>query len=103
MIVCNTFWKRLRGAYGHDIHQGVLLIPCRRVHTFFMRHTISVAYLDADGQVLFITRLPPFSLGPYVPNAVAVLEYSLGKSLTDSFLAEAVKELLILKERRFSA
>lgn len=39
--------------------EGLLLRPCRRVHTFGMRFPIDVLLCDRDGRVLAVETLPP--------------------------------------------
>jgi uncharacterized membrane protein (UPF0127 family) len=60
----DTWRARLVGLLGRDglaPGEGLLLDPCNSVHTFFMRFTIDVAFLDAAGAVVAICpRLRPW-------------------------------------------
>ncbi len=50
---------RLRGLLGRDglsPDRGMLLDPCRSIHTFGMRFPIDVYFLDAGGGILHIAR-----------------------------------------------
>lgn len=53
--VADSFWLRARGLLGrprleHD--EGLLIHPCRAVHTLGMRYPIDVAFLDERGIVV---------------------------------------------------
>ena len=57
LIIADTFWKRsigLMGRSGLKVGQGLLLRPCRSIHTCFMRFAIDVIFLDAKNQVVRI-------------------------------------------------
>jgi uncharacterized membrane protein (UPF0127 family) len=60
VVVAESFGQRLRGLAGRDANQFVpLLLPrCRSVHTFGMRASIDVVWLDLseaeDAEVLAI-------------------------------------------------
>lgn len=50
---------RLRGLLGRDRlppDHGMLIDPCRSIHTFGMRFPIDVFFLDAGGGILHIAR-----------------------------------------------
>ena len=71
--IADTFWSRLEGLLGKKT--GILLlIPCRQVHSFFMRFTFDAIFLDKDNMVIEIVRMRPFRISPYVNRARAVLE-----------------------------
>lgn len=59
-----TPWSRLVGLLGRSglaAGEGVHLVPCGSVHTWFMRFTIDVLYLDREGRVLkAVPALRPF-------------------------------------------
>jgi len=47
-------WDRLRGLLGRPAlgaGEGLLIDPCRTVHTFGMRYPLDLAFLDRDGRV----------------------------------------------------
>jgi uncharacterized membrane protein (UPF0127 family) len=60
----NSPWKRLIGLLNRKVvveGEGLLLDRCYGIHTFGMRFTIDVVYLDTDFRVLrIIKELPPF-------------------------------------------
>lgn len=55
IAVCNTFTLRLFGiSRMHSIspRDAVWLTPCRRVHTFGMRQSLSLIFLDRDRNIV---------------------------------------------------
>lgn len=74
----DSFCSRLVGLMGKkSMPEGSALVlkPCKSVHTFFMRFSIDVAFLDQGGRVLHvITEMPPFRVSPYVKEAWTVVE-----------------------------
>lgn len=55
VVRARTGWSRLRGLLGRRRlapGHGLLLDPCRAVHTFGMTRPIDVAFVAADGSVL---------------------------------------------------
>lgn len=70
---------RRRGLLGQTRVDGALFLPgVRAVHTVGMRIVIDVAYLDARGAVVEITRLRPWRVGRKRRHAAAVLEAAAG-------------------------
>jgi len=52
--------SRRRGLRGRDeLDGGLVLRPCRSVHTVGMRFAIDVAFCDADGVVLHTASIGP--------------------------------------------
>jgi len=52
-----TFRARLRGLAGRaDPGHALLLRRCRAVHTFGMRFTLDLVWLDADGAAVRVDR-----------------------------------------------
>lgn len=50
-------WTRFRGllgrpALGDGAKEGLLLVPCNSVHTFWMRYALDIVFLDANARVL---------------------------------------------------
>jgi len=51
--VAESFCMRLLGLHAHGslaMGEGLLIRPCRAVHTFFLRQPIDIVFLDADGR-----------------------------------------------------
>ena len=59
--------------------EGFLLYNCNSIHTFWMRYSIDVIFLDKDGEVLAIFNgLKPFRVTPFIKNASHALEMMSG-------------------------
>jgi uncharacterized protein len=70
---------RARGLLGRDGHEGALVLSgCRWVHTFGMRFSIDVAYLDEQGVVLKTVRMRRHRIGMPVRKARTVVEAEAG-------------------------
>jgi hypothetical protein len=77
----NTLWKRMVGLLNRqrlDAGEGLLLDRCYGIHTFGMRFSIDVLFLDQNYQVIrVVPNLPPFR-SCVVKKAVYVLELPAG-------------------------
>lgn len=66
LIVADRFWSRFKGLQWRrrlPDAEGLLLVPCRSVHTFWMRFSIDILFLDETGRVLEIRRrVPPWRM-----------------------------------------
>ena len=95
----DTFWLRLKGLLGKKAlkpGEGLLLIPCSQIHTWFMAFPIDVLYLDQDGWILKLeSELKPGKVGPMVKTCRQVLELSAG-AIAAHGLAEG--QQLLFKE-----
>lgn len=60
------FWARLGGLLAREPlqpYEALYLAPCNSVHTFFMRYSIDVAFLDGNGRVLkLVADLQPWRI-----------------------------------------
>lgn len=80
--LATTFWQRFRGlqlrsSIGPD--EGLLLTPCRSIHTHWMRFAIDVAMLDRDGIVLSIlSDLGPWRVAPRIQGTYSIVEAAAG-------------------------
>ena len=63
VIVADSFWMRLRGLMFRDrawlAGRGLLLPRTRSVHTFGMRFSLDLIWLDASGHVIRTERAVP--------------------------------------------
>lgn len=77
-------WQRLKGLLGSsglEPGQGLLLRPCRGVHTLFMGFPIDVLFLDPEGRIVELrTSLRPWRATAVVGEALAVLELPAGQA-----------------------
>lgn len=80
--LASNFWARLRGlmgARGLTAGEGLVIKPCRSVHTHFMRFAIDVLYVGRDDTVVGIDRnLKPWRIGRLYKQAHYVVELPAG-------------------------
>jgi uncharacterized membrane protein (UPF0127 family) len=78
VLVADRWWERLRGLIGQPplpAGDGVLLDPCKSVHTWGMRYPIDVVFLDAEDRVVALyPALPPRRVTRLHRGARAALE-----------------------------
>ena len=75
--IATTRASRLLGLALLDCERagrGLLIPSCRSVHTFGMRFTLDVVFLDAEGRVVELRRAVPPNRVLRCPGATAVLE-----------------------------
>ncbi|PWV41544.1 hypothetical protein DDK21_10435 [Achromobacter xylosoxidans] len=81
LLRVNGWMGRMRGLLCRRApgpRSGILLRPCRTVHTFGMRHAIDVAFVSRGGRVVKVRRaLPPRRIASCL-GAVAVVEVRAG-------------------------
>jgi len=74
--------SRTRGLIGHpplDAGQGLMIRPCRWIHTFGMSFPIDVVYVGKDGRAVALTeRLPRNRVDRPVLRARFVIEMQAG-------------------------
>ncbi len=71
--------KGLLGRASLAADEGLWIVPCPMIHTFFMKFPIDVLFLDADLTVRrVIEDLRPWRLSPWVLSARSVLELKGG-------------------------
>jgi uncharacterized membrane protein (UPF0127 family) len=72
--------SRMQGLIGRTNlppEEGLWLIPCRQVHTCFMKFPIHAIFLDENRRVLdCIAAMPPWRMSPFYRCARSVLELS---------------------------
>ncbi|HSM62214.1 MAG TPA: DUF192 domain-containing protein [Longimicrobiales bacterium] len=88
VAVADRWWRRAIGLLGRtalDDGEGILLAPCRSVHTLGMRFPIDVAFLDAHGLVVSTSpALSPGRMARGGQGARATLELPSGTLATTS-------------------
>ncbi len=75
--VANTTPKRIKGLLGRDgldKGQALVIIPCSSIHTFFMKFSIDVLFVNNKGKAVAIAHsLPPNRLfGSYLKGKYVV-------------------------------
>ncbi len=82
--VAETPGSRRRGLLRTDSLPdggGLLIVPCRNVHTFGMRYPIDVVFVDESWTVRRIVHgMKPGRLSPLVLDSRAALELPAGKA-----------------------
>lgn len=80
--VADSFFQRLVGLMGRGSLEkgcGLLIYPCRSIHTFFMRFSIDAVFLDEKGTVINVEEfVRPFAVRRGPRGAVGVLELPAG-------------------------
>jgi len=89
--MATTFWRRFVGLMGRrrlEPGHGLVIEPCRSVHTFFMRFPIDVVYIDRTSIVVkVVPGLAPYRMSATLGPAHAVIE--LPKGAIDQSRTEA--------------
>lgn len=82
VVEARTAWSRMVGLLAHanlPAGEGLLLEPAWSIHTWFMRFSIDVVFLDRDRRVLAVfPSLPPWRLVSGTRKATTVLEFGAG-------------------------
>ncbi|MCR4441603.1 MAG: DUF192 domain-containing protein [Peptococcaceae bacterium] len=80
--VADTFFRRLTGLWGKRKlfpGEGLLLVPCRQVHTWFMSFPVDLVFLDRKGKIVELAAgLPPWKISPRARGGFQVLELPQG-------------------------
>lgn len=80
--LANTPLKRIKGLLGRKElkqGQGMIIIPCSSIHTFFMKFAIDIVFLDKEGHAVAIAHsLPPSRLFGAPFKASLVIELPPG-------------------------
>ncbi len=82
VIMADTMFKRMKGLLGYkEIKKGYALIlnPCNSIHTFFMKFSIDVVFLNKNNQVVkIIQSIKPFRMTGVYLNSKITIELSPG-------------------------
>lgn len=82
--VADSFWRRLLGWQFRarvDQDAGLLLSPCRSIHTCWMRFAIDLLWLDQQGVILQVHhRVRPWRIALAPRGAFAVVELPVGRA-----------------------
>ena len=83
VVVANTFLKRFKGLmFSKELpdENALYIMPCNEIHTFNMKYSIDVLYLDKNNKILAINEdMKPGRIGKHVKKAVSVVELPNGK------------------------
>lgn len=82
VLKADTAETRTRGLLGRtsmDAGEGLWIVPCPMIHTFFMKFPIDVVFLNRRLEVVrVIENLKPWRLSPWVLRAHSALELAGG-------------------------
>lgn len=85
LLVADNYFSRFLGLQFRrelPIGQGLILVPCPSIHTFFVRFPMDVAFLDRAGCVVDVrSALKPWRIAVPSLEAYAVLELPAGQLL----------------------
>ena len=78
LMIADSFLRSLIGLMGRsslEAGHGLWIVPCQSVHTFWMRFSIDVVFLDEHGKVIHLVEsLRPFRISKHLSRARSVIE-----------------------------
>ena len=82
VFIAKTPLSRIKGSLGRKIFargQALILDPCNSIHTFFMRFTIDVLFVDKDNKVIgTLDNLTPNRISRIYWHSSRVIELPAG-------------------------
>lgn len=73
--IADSFFSRLRGLIKREPKgDGLMIVPCRAIHTFGMDYPITAFWLDREGRVIHKQFMKPGQISPTIKDAYAVVE-----------------------------
>lgn len=84
VTIAKTFGARLRGLMDRrriDFPDGsaLIIIPCKQVHTWFMRFPIDLLFVDKDDTIVSaLSQVQPYKVSRYVSASYMVVELPPG-------------------------
>lgn len=89
------FFGRLKGLMGKNsmpAGSALVLKPCNSIHTFFMRFSTDILFLDRVGKVVRLIReMPPARVSPIVRGAAVVMELPGGSAVDNVVLGDVLR------------
>lgn len=81
VFVADTFCLRSRGLLFRsklEVDQSMLIMPCNAVHSFFMRYSLDLVYLDKENRIVkIVENLKPWRFSVCF-KAYSVMELNVG-------------------------
>lgn len=76
-VIADTVLKRIKGLLGKKglkSGEAIILEPCNSIHTFFMRFTIDIVFVDKQNKVIkAISGIKPWRItGVYFPSRLCI-------------------------------
>lgn len=82
VIVAKDIFSRLKGLLGKSglrNKEALIITPCDSIHTFFMKFSIDVVFIDKKNRVVkVISSMKPFRISAVYFNAHSVIELPPG-------------------------
>lgn len=99
VILADSFYLRLRGLLGRPPlkpYEGFWLRPCQQVHMLGMKYSLSIWFINSQGEVCSILdELNPSEISPRIKEASSVLELPAGWARkTGTQVGDALKSLV---------
>jgi uncharacterized membrane protein (UPF0127 family) len=92
VTIAESLTARMRGLLGRTdlpAGEGLLIRPCKGIHTFFMKFPIDAVFLDKGNRVVAQhNSIPPNRMTRIYPKAVSVLELPAGTIGADVTVGE---------------
>ncbi len=97
-LLANNFFDRFRGLMARkriNDNEALCIVPCKGVHTFFMKFSIDVIHIDRNDNICYIEKnLKPWKMGKIVKTTSYVIEMKAGRA---ERLNLKVKDKIILE------
>lgn len=82
VILADTSLKRIIGLLGKTglkEKEALVILPCKQVHTFFMRFSIDILFLDKENKVIAaLSNFKPCRVTPLYFSALLAIELPAG-------------------------
>jgi len=80
--LADKFFSRMKGLLGKKSlsqGEGLIIYPCKQIHSAFMRFPFDALFLDSDFNVLHVEKnMSPFQISPLIRQACMVVELPSG-------------------------
>jgi len=80
--IADNFFKRLKGLLGRkalDKGEGLHIIPCNSIHSFFMKFNFDAIFLNKNNEVVYlIEEMPAWHVSKICFSAYSVVELQSG-------------------------
>lgn len=78
--IAKNMFQRMKGLMGKkEVREGLYFYPCNNIHTLFMKVSIDVLYLDANGVIIALTKaMKPWKIGKIIRKGKVVIELPEG-------------------------
>ncbi|MBM3248822.1 MAG: DUF192 domain-containing protein [Candidatus Omnitrophica bacterium] len=77
-VLASSLFSRMKGLLGRSLlgqNEALILRPCNSIHTFFMRFSIDIIFLDRTDKVVALKEnMPAFRITSVYPGACQAIE-----------------------------